>query len=146
MIDKENAALRKVIAAKIAIGVNPEQIISSIQGVGNLVNCREIARRDVAVATALYAGPESKVTLFDGGLNLYIEGSAGKRSKRNTPWFDPTLPVRIRQVFLGGQKIDTGILPIETIIPTKDWVVKLRFEKANLHGYVKSVISSCKPL
>ena len=140
---KENLALRRVIAKKIAAGVQTEQIISSIQGLGKPVNCREIVRRDVAVATPFYAGPESKITLLDGSLNLFVEGSAGKKTQRKTPWFDPKKPIRVRQVFLGGQKIETGLLPMETIIPTEDWILKLRFEKADIHGYVTSVIASC---
>ena len=140
---EKNAALRRIIAKKIAVGVKPEQIIASMQGLGAPINCREIARHDVAVATPLYAGPESKITLFDGGLKLHVEGSAGKKTQQNTPWFDPSQPVRVRQVFLGSQKIESGALPLETIIPTEDWVLKLRFEKASLHGYVTSIVSSC---
>ena len=140
---EENVALRRIIAKKIAAGVKPEQIIVSMQALGKPMNCREIARHDVAVATPLYAGPESKIILFDGGLKLHVEGSAGKKAQRNTPWFDPSQPVRVRQVFLGSQKIESGMLPLESIIPTEDWILKLRFEKASLHGYVTSIISSC---
>jgi hypothetical protein len=140
---EENAALRRVIAKTIAAGVKSEQIIASMQGLGNPENCREIARHDVAVATPLFAGPESKITLFNGGLNLHVEGSAGKKSQRNTPWFDPAQPVRVRQVFLGSQKIESGMLPLETIIPTEDWILKLRFERARLHGYVTSIVATC---
>ena len=143
VIGKENVALRRVIAKKIAAGVKSEQIIASMQALGDPANCREVARRDVAVATPLYAGPESKITFFDGGLNLYVEGSAGRKAQRISPWFDPTKPVRVRQVFLGSQKIETGLLPLETIIPTEGWILKLRFERANLHGYVTSIVTSC---
>ena len=48
---KDNVALRRVIAKKIATGVTSEQIISSIQTLGNPLNCREVERNDVAVAT-----------------------------------------------------------------------------------------------
>ena len=140
---EENVALRRIIAKKIAVGVKSEQIIASMQALGKPVNCREINRHDVAVATPLYAGPESKIVLFDGGLKLHVEGRAGKKAQQNAPWFDPSQPVRVRQVFLGSQKIETGILPLETIIPTEDWILKLRFEKASLQGYVTSIISSC---
>ena len=67
---KENIALRRVIAKKIAAGVKSEQIIASMQSLGNPANCREIARHDVAVATPLYAGPESKITLFVRKTNI----------------------------------------------------------------------------
>jgi len=132
-----------VIAKKIATGVTSEQIISSIQALGNPVNCREVARNDVAVATQLYAGPESKLTLFGGGLNLFVEGSAGKQAQRDTPWFDPSLPLSVRHVFLGGQKTITGTLPLDAIIPTEDWILKLQFENASLLGYVTVIVQSC---
>ena len=76
-------------------------------------------------------------------MKLHVEGSAGQKIQRNTPWFDPSQPVRVRQVFLGSQKITSGVVPLETIIPTEDWILKLRFETASLHGYVTSIVSSC---
>jgi len=139
----DNVPLRRVIARKIATGVTSEQITSSIQSLGKPANCREVARNDVAVATPLYAGPESKLTLFGGGLNLSVEGSAGKQAQRDTPWFDPTLPVSVRHVFLGGQKTISGSLPLDAIIPTEDWILKLRYEKAGILGYVTAIVSSC---
>jgi hypothetical protein len=139
----DNAPLRRIIARKIATGVTSEQITSSIQSLGKPENCRKVARNDVAVATPLYAGPESKLTLFGGGLNLSVEGSAGKQAQRDTPWFDPTLPVSVRHVFLGGQKTISGLLPLDAIIPTEDWILKLRYEKAGILGYVTAIVSSC---
>ena len=140
---KDNVALRRVIAKKIATGVTSEQIISSIQTLGNPVNCREVERNDVAVATQLYAGPESKLSLFGGGLNLFVEGSAGKQAQRDTPWFDPAMPVSVRHVFLGGQKTVTGNLPLNAIIPTEDWILKLQFKNASILGYVTVIVESC---
>ena len=135
--------LRRVIANQIANGVQPEQIVQSIQSLGRPINCRIVEQNDVAVATPLYGGPESKLSLFNGGLNLFIEGSAGQQAQRNTPWFDPGAPIKIRQVFLNGQKTVSGILPIETIIPAEDWVLRLQYEKADLQGYVTATILNC---
>jgi len=136
-------ALRRVIARQIANGVRQEQIIQSIQSLGDPVNCRVVEQRDVAVATPLYAGPESNLSLFNGGLNLFIEGSAGQQAQRDAPWFDPGAPIKIRQVFLNGQKTVSGTLPIETIIPAEGWVLKLRYEKADLQGYVTATVLNC---
>ena len=135
--------LRRVIAKQIANGVNPEQIVQSIQSLGRPINCRVVATNDVVVATPLYGGPESKLSLFNGGLNLFIEGSAGQQAQRDTPWFDPNAPIKIRQVFLNGQKTVSGTLPMETIIPAEDWVLKLRYEKADLQGYVTATVINC---
>ena len=143
LTEDSKGEVRRIVARKISRGVTPEQILQSIQSLGKPGNCREVARNNISVATPLYAGPESKLTLFEGGLNLHVEGETGKKAARESPWFDSTLPVRIRQVFLNGQKITSGVLPIDTIIPAEDWVLKLRFEESELRGYVTSIISSC---
>ena len=54
-----------------------------------------------------------------------------------------SLPIKVRQVFLNGQKTNSGLLPLETFIPAERWLLKLRFEKSDLRGYVGVVISSC---
>ena len=59
-------ALRQVIAKKIAAGVKSEQIIASMQALGNPANCREVARRDVTWQRH-FAGSGSKVTLLTVG-------------------------------------------------------------------------------
>lgn len=143
LIGGNQAELRAIITKQIARGVTPEQIMSSLKSLGKPINCREVARHDVAVATPLYAGPESKLELFGGGLNLFVEGHAGKKSERETPWFNPASPVRIRHAFLNGQKIIEGVIPLETIIPTEEWVLKLNYVKADLRGYVTTIVSSC---
>ena len=143
LIGGNQAELRAIITKQIARGVTPEQIMSSLKSLGKPINCREVARHDIAVATPLYAGPESKLELFSGGLNLFVEGHAGKKSERETPWFNPASPVRIRHVFLNGQKIIEGILPFETVIPAEEWVLKLNYVKADLRGYVTAIVSSC---
>jgi len=143
LIEGKSARLQQIVAKQIARGVKPEQILQAVEGVGVPSNCREVERQNVAVATPLYAGPESKLALFGGGLNLHVEGETGKRAARETPWFDPTLPIKVRQVFLNGQKTSSGLLPLETFISAERWLLKLRFEKSDLRGYVGVVISSC---
>ena len=32
---------------------------------------------------------------------------------------------------------------METIIPAEDWVLKLRYEKADLQGYVTATVLNC---
>ena len=141
--DSNGEKLRAIIAKKIAIGVSPEQIGQSIQLLGDLINCREVVRDDVAVATPLYAGQESKLVLFEGGLNIHVEGHSGKKSMQNQTWFDPEKPITARLVFLGGQKMVTGKLPLKTIIPAEEWLLKLRLVRADLLGYVTLVVENC---
>jgi len=143
LTEGDKAALQRIVAKQIARGVKTEQILQTVQGLGKPSNCREVAQQNVAVATPLYAGPESKLTLFEGGLNLHVEGETGKKVARESPWFDPALPIKVRQVFLNGQKTAEGKLPLESIIPAEQWVLKLRFEQSDLLGYIRVTVSSC---
>ena len=143
LIEGSEAELKRIVAKQIARGVQPAQIMQSVQGLGKPTNCREVVSQNVAVATPLYAGPESKLTLFEGGLNLHVEGETGKKAARESPWFDPNLPIKVRQVFLNGQKTINGDLPLETVIPAESWLLKLRFERSDLRGYVRAIVSSC---
>ncbi len=137
------AELQRIVTTQIARGVKPEQILQSVQRLGKPTNCREVDSQNIAVATPLYASPESKLSLFEGGLNLYIEGENGKKAARESSWFDPSMPIKVRQVFLNGQKISTGVLPLEAVIPAENWLLKMRFVKSDLRGYVRVIVYSC---
>ena len=138
-----DADLKALVTKKIARGVAPAQIMQAIQKLGQPTNCRSLETLNVAVATPLYGGPESKASLFEGGLNLHVEGEAGGKSSRDVPSFDPKLPLTVRLAFLNGQKVASGTLPFRTMIPTEDWVLLLDFTVSSLHGYVSVEISSC---
>jgi len=138
-----DAELKALVTKKIARGVTPAQIMQSIQELGRPANCRELESRNIAVATPLYGGPESKATLFDGGLNLHVEGEADKKSAREVPSYDPKLPVTVRMAFLDGQKVETGTLPFQAVIPAESWVLLLNFAESDLHGYVATQVMSC---
>ena len=138
-----DAQLKALVTKKIARGVTTAQIMQAIQSLGRPSNCRELENRNIAVATPLYGGPESKATLFDGGLNLHVEGEADTKSAREIPTFDPKLPVTVRMVFLDGQKIEVGTLPFQAVIPAEDRIMLLKFEPSELLGYVTARILSC---
>ena len=138
-----DAELKALVTKKIARGVTPAQIMQAIQSLGRPTNCRELENRNIAVATPLYGGPESKATLFDGGLNLHVEGAADKKSAREIPTFDRKLPVTVRMAFLDGQKVESGTLPFQAVIPAEDRILLLHFEPSELHGYVTARILSC---
>ena len=138
-----NAQLKALVTKKIARGVTPAQIMQAIQSLGRPTNCRQLERLNIAVATPLYGGPESKVTLFDGGLNLHVEGEGDRKSAREKPTFDPKQPVTVRMAFLDGQKVETGMLPFQAVIPAEDRILLLEFEPSELLGYVGASILSC---
>ena len=71
LTEGNKAELQRIVTKQIARGVEPEQILQSVQGLGKPSNCREVDRQNIAVATPLYAGPESKLSLFEGAQSAY---------------------------------------------------------------------------
>jgi len=114
-----------------------------LQSLGQPVNCRITAEKSVAVATELYSGVESNINLFDGGLALHIEGRTQTNGPKSEPWFDPSKAVSVRLVYLGSQKVVQDILPISTVLPAEDWLVKIDISEGELRGYVDLSLQHC---
>ncbi|GIR77672.1 MAG: hypothetical protein CM15mP80_02970 [Alphaproteobacteria bacterium] len=127
---------------QIARGTRIEQIYQMLQGLGKPVNCRSLSNHSVAVATELYRGVESNISLFDGGLRLHIEGQPRHRDQKRT-WFDPKREIAARFIYLGSQKVEKGILPLRTILPAEDWVLVVDIQQSDLRGYVVVEVQNC---
>ena len=97
----------------------------------------------MAVATELYRGVESNISLFDGGLRLHIEGQPQAQGSKNEPWFDPKREIAARLIYLGSQKVEKGILPLRTILPAEDWVLVVDIQQSDLRGYVVVEVQNC---
>ena len=142
-VDSQNSKLTRLVKGQIARGTKMEQIYQALQGIGKPVNCRVIEKTSVAVATELYSGIESNLTLFDGGLRLHIEGQPQAQGSKNDPWFDPSRPISIRHVYLGSQKVITGPLPLRTVLPAEDWLLLVDVDNSGLQGYVSLTVKNC---
>ena len=99
--------------------------------------------KKLAVATELYTGAESSLSLFQGGLLVHVNGAPFSQGNKNNPWFDPEQEIEVRLAYLGGQKIVTGSLPVDFIIPAETWLLKAQITKANLRGYVRVTFNQC---
>jgi len=141
--NKADNKLTRLIKGQIARGTEMEQIYQMLQSLGQPVNCRITAEKSVAVATELYSGVESNINLFDGGLTLHIEGRTQTNGPKSEPWFDPSKAVSVRLVYLGSQKVVQDILPISTVLPAEDWLVKIDISEGELRGYVDLSLQHC---
>ena len=127
----ENVALRRIIAKKIAAGVGSEQIIASMQALGKPLNCREIARHDVA--SPLYAGQSQ-----GHPLRWWVETTCGrKRWEKGTARYSMVRSIS-RSVSGGFSSVIKNKHFTTTIIPTEDWILKLRLENS-LNGHITSM-------
>jgi len=141
--DDRMKRLSRRIARHLARGVDEKQILRSLNGLSKPTRCRTAETKDVAVATSLFAGGESKVDLLSGALQVFIEGEAGHEATRDTPWFDPEKPVSMRISYFGGEKINSGSLPLETVLIADTWLIKIKLFETNLQGYVNLILETC---
>ena len=123
--------------------VSLEQIRQSLLAISSPINCRKLADENLAVATELYTGSESSLSLFQGGLRVHIDGAPYSQGNKNNPWFDPDKDIEIRLAYLGGQKIETGKLPLKLVIPAEYWLLKAEITESNLRGYVRIMFEQC---
>ena len=123
--------------------VSLEQIRQSLLSISSPVNCRKLADENLAVATELYTGSESSLSLFQGGLLVHIDGAPYSQGNKSNPWFDPFKDIEVRLAYLGGQKIVTGKLPLNVVIPAEYWLLKAHITESNLRGYVRIMFEQC---
>ena len=123
--------------------VSLEQIRQSLLSISSPVNCRKLADKNLAVATELYTGSESSLSLFQGGLLVHIDGAPYSQGNKSNPWFDPFKDIEVRLAYLGGQKIVTGKLPLNVVIPAEYWLLKAHITESNLRGYVRVMFEQC---
>ena len=123
--------------------VSLEQIRQTLLAISSPINCRKLVDKKLAVATELYTGAESSLSLFQGGLLVHVNGAPFSQGNKNNPWFDPEQEIEVRLAYLGGQKIVTGSLPVDFIIPAETWLLKAQITNANLRGYVRVTFNQC---
>ena len=123
--------------------VSLEQVRQSLLSISSPINCRELVDKKLAVATELYTGSESSLSLFQGGLLVHINGAPFSQGNKNNPWFDAEQDIEVRLAYLGGQKIVTGGLPLDIIIPAETWLLKAQITEASLRGYVRIIFNQC---
>ena len=123
--------------------VSLEQIRQSLLSISSPINCRKLADENLAVATELYTGSESSLSLFQGGLLVHIDGAPYSQGNKSNPWFDPFKDIEVRLAYLGGQKIVTGKLPLDVVIPAEYWLLKAHITESNLRGYVRVMFEQC---
>lgn len=136
--------LAQLIKVQLANGTEMEQIYAAVQETGQPNNCKMLLTQDVAVATEHYTGSESQLSLFDGGLQVSFAGEADARGTLSAPWFNAESPISVRLVYLGGQRIEEAVVPFDIVVPAENWLLRLTVGQAELPGYIKLGVRSCR--
>ncbi len=141
--DSSQTKLMRQIARYLSQGVSEDEIRLALQALSSPSRCRPIEEHNIAVATGFFAGKEATADLFGGGVRIFVEGETGRGATRDKPWFDPKSPVSLRIAYLNGEKISTGVLPVETAIIADNWLIRINAEAASLQGYVLLSVYKC---
>lgn len=139
----EIGRLKKIVAQHLSRGISEDQIRLALQSVGTPSRCRLLDEKELAVATALFAGKESSADLADGNIKVFIEGQARQQATKGRPWFDPEQDVSMRVVYLGGEKIVTSRLPLTADLIADSWLLRFNIAETPLNGYVHVKVSKC---
>ena len=139
----ENERLAKLVRRQLVNGVRIEQIYEAVQKSSPPVNCRLVEEVDMSVSTPLYNSPESRLALFDGGLRVSLEGQSEVNGNKTSPNFDANQPIDVRLIYLGGQKIETGTLPLDLSVAAENWLLDMNFTRSVLPGYVSMQVRLC---
>ena len=142
-LDDIDKTLSNSIKFLLESDVSLAQIRQSLLAISSPINCRKFADENLAVATELYTGPESSLSLFQGGLLVHIDGAPFSQGNKSNPWFAPDKDIEVRLAYLGGQKIVTGSLPLEIVIPAEYWLLKAQITESKLRGYVRITFEQC---
>ena len=135
--------LDQTIARYLSQGVEADQIRLALQSLARPVRCRVVEQREIAVATGFFAGKEATAEMLGSSMQVFVEGEVGRDSSRDRPWFDPEKPVSIRIAYLGGEKIASGALPLETTLIADSWLLMVSARQTTLQGYVELEIRKC---
>lgn len=111
----ELAELAKLVAERLASGVDPHRLAFVINETRMPRNCDSPESKRFILPTPLYRGSNTAVGFADGTVTISGEGAAARNAEGKTEgWFDPQQPVSIRFTEIGGRQTEaTGMLPLQ---------------------------------
>lgn len=110
----EVARLGKLVAERLAGGMDPNRLAFVIQNAQNPRNCNQPESKRLTLATPLLK-PTNKAVGFANNTITITGDGVSARNPQGQPesWFDPTQPVAIKITAIGGKEaVLNGVLPL----------------------------------
>ena len=124
-------------------GVSIEQLRSSIKKLKIPTKCKSSKPKDIDVITPIYLSLRKEVKFLDNGLSISAEGRADTSLDTVHPWFDVSMPVRVRTRYFGFEDWFTGELPFSIKIPIKDRLILIELSESSVRGSLTAIVSVC---
>lgn len=99
---------------QLSDGIAAQRLAFVIQSARPPRNCSEAQQKRFVVKTPSYKGPDSAVSFGNGLITVTAEGTAAIGASGNAEaWYDPSKPVKVRMIQIGGKEIiKEQLLPI----------------------------------
>ena len=111
----ETAILWQLLTRRLNEGVDPRRLAEVVELVANERRCdAQLTTKRIIVKTHLHGGTDTSAGFADGRLTVLGEGEVARDADNNpVAWYDPTSPVAINFVTIGGEtEVVEGYLPI----------------------------------
>lgn len=139
--------LMALINEQIAKGAAVARLHFLISAASETEKCdgKPVTKR-ILVATTLYHGANSIVTLAKGALTVTAEGTPAQDAQgRTQAWFDPSRSVTLTFEHLGGQKSQiSGMLPLHHSVVVNGSEYRISIVPENHRGFVDITAERCK--
>lgn len=111
----ELARLSKLVAERMAAGVDPNRLAFVINETSMPRNCEGPETKRFILPTPIYRGTNTAVGFANGAVTVSGEGAPARNEQgRPEGWFDPLQPVTIRFTEIGGRQLEvSGLLPLQ---------------------------------
>ncbi|CAK0773370.1 MSHA biogenesis protein MshI [Azospirillaceae bacterium] len=108
------ARLVQLANERLTTGVSVERLAFVISAVQNRRNCQASETKRFVPSTPIYKSPNRSISFANGAITLTGEGQSARDNAGNAEgWYDPSQPVTIRIIPLGGKEVVlTGNLPL----------------------------------
>lgn len=109
------AELSRLVAARLAAGIDPARLAFVIEQAQNPRNCQPGETRRIVLATPLLRSPARVASFASGAVTVTGEGiSAQNAQGQKESWYDPAQPVSLRIGLHGSREPQelNGVLPL----------------------------------
>lgn len=132
---------------QLAQGATLERLRFLVSAASEKAECDGSPRtKRFIVRTPLYDGASSSVTFADGRLTVTASGAPTADSAgRVQAWFDPSKPIELRVVRLGGDTESiSGTLPVHVAIVLDGDEYRLSVTEGEQRGFVEATADRCR--
>lgn len=143
-IPEQHRALIALVRKQLAEGMDPQRLAAVVREASPPKNCTEPEIKRFVVATPAYRGPNTGVSVADGGIVIKSTGVSARNDKGDPEaWYDPGQPVELVFELASGEvQKKTGVLPLHHAVAVEEREYRFTFSEG-ARSFIKITFDSC---